>query len=143
MAEDVKAGVTCVAVIIASIDVFDEGKVDVYLNSTGSRVKSTTEEYNNHQFNVLVNRTRAVQKDDVIKNILLHLDESDNGDEVWLNKIKTINESVIKELSLKQEEVSLFAGEIFSEAEGENYAKHNDTITKGPSVIENSFVISS
>ena len=50
MAEDVKAGVICVAVVGANIDVFDEGKVDGYLNSTGSRVKSTTEEYNENSF---------------------------------------------------------------------------------------------
>ena len=141
--EDVKVGVISVAVGGASIDVFDEDKVEEYLNSTESWIKSIAAEYNNHPFNVLVERAKEAQKYGVIKGVLLHQGESDNGDEEWPNKVKTIYEKLLNELSLKQEEVPLLVGELLSEAQGGNYASHNEIIAKVPSVIENSYVISS
>ena len=100
------------------------------------------QDYNNHPFNVLVERATTAQKDGAIKGVLLHQGESDNGEEEWPNKLKAIYDRVLNELSLSRRSTTS-CRELFSEAEGDDYAKHNDTITKVRSVIENSFVISS
>ena len=55
---------------------------------------------------------RLAQKDGVIKGILLHQGESNNGDKEWPNKVKGIYDNLLKDLNLKAEEVPLLAGEL-------------------------------
>ena len=141
--EDVKVGVINVAVGGASIDVFDEDKAEEYINSAVSWIKNIAAEYNNNPFRVLIDRAKEAQKYGVIKGILLHQGESDNGDDEWPNKVKKIYDRILNELSLDELDVPLLVGELLSKEQGGNYSDHNEIIAKIPSVIDNSYVISS
>ena len=79
----------------------------------------------------------------VIKGILLHQGESDNGDQNWPRNVKLVYDRLLEELGLKEEDVPLLVGELVSSEQGGLCYEHNKIIAKITSEIKNSFVISS
>lgn len=61
---------------------------------------------------------RIAQQSGVIKGILLHQGESNNGETAWPQKVKTVYERLLNDLNLKAADVPLFVGETVSSAEG-------------------------
>lgn len=80
------------------------------------------------------------QKDGVIKGMLLHQGETNNMQQTWPNRVKTIYDKLLNELGLKAQDVPLLVGE--TRRDGACYG-HNNVIAQMPSVISNSYVISS
>mgnify|MGYP003294703449 CR=1 FL=1 len=140
---NIRIGVINVAIGGCSIDMFDEDKVEEYIKTAPEWMKKIAAQYGNNPFRLLMNRAKEAQKVGVIKGILLHQGESDTGDENWPKNVKLIYERMLKELSLKSEDVPLLVGEVVSEAEGGLCAAQNEIIAKVPDVIPNSYVISS
>ena len=86
---------------------------------------------------------KIAQKSGVIKGILLHQGESNNGQSDWPQKVKKIYDRLISDLGLNAADVPLFVGETVSQAAGGACSLHNSVIARVPSVIPNSYVISS
>ena len=88
----------------------------------------------------LVDMARIAQQSGVIKGILMHQGEANDGDEDWPEWVKYVYDSLIADLNLKASEVPLLVGEL---AEDGPHYKHNEVIAKVPSVIPTAHVVSS
>ena len=86
---------------------------------------------------------REAQRTGVIKGILLHQGESNNGDPTWTAKVKNLYDRLLADLGLDSAEVPLVAGEMLSADEGGICAGMIDTVNSLPSVIKNCAVVSS
>lgn len=142
---DIKVGVVDVAVGGIAIEGFlpDKSQVDAYLKTTENWLQNTAKEYDSFPYQRLVDMARKAQESGVIKGILLHQGESNNGQQQWLQKVKLIYETLLGDLNLKAEDVPLFAGETVGADVGGTCSLHNTVIAKLPSVIPTAHVISS
>ena len=141
--EEITVGVIYVAVAGCSIDMFDEDKSQAYLSTAADWLKGIAALYGNHPYNVLVELGKKAQQEGVIKGILLHQGESNNGDQNWPNNVKIIYDRLISDLGLDATKVPLLVGEMVNADQGGVCAWHNEVIAKVPSVIPNSYVIKS
>ena len=141
--EEISVGVINVAVGGCSIDMFDEDKCEDYVKTTEDWLQEIAAEYDNHPFKVLMNAAKKAQESGVIKGILLHQGESDNGDQSWPYNVKKIYESMLTELNLKTEDVPLLVGELVRKDQGGLCYAHNEVIGNMHYAIPNSYVISS
>ena len=87
---DVKVGVVDVAVGGIAIEGFMPDKVEEYLASADSWLQTLAEAYGNDPYARLVEMGRVAQKVGVIKGILLHQGESNNGQMGWLESVKQV-----------------------------------------------------
>ena len=71
-----------VAVGGCSIDMFDEDKVDQYVNTGPDWLKNAAKIYGNHPYKVLVEMGKKAQEDGVFKGILLHQGENNAGEKI-------------------------------------------------------------
>lgn len=78
-----------------------------------------------------------------IKGIFLHHGESNTGDELWHEKVKTVNENLLKDLNLNAEEVPLIEGEMVLEEQGVLCASMTKILAKLPEKIPNAHIVSS
>jgi lysophospholipase L1-like esterase len=141
--ETKSVGVINVAVGGCSIVLFDEDRAESYLKTTEDWLQNIAAIYGNNPFRVLVNTAKKAQEMGVIKGILLHQGESDNGDQNWPRNVKLVYDRLLEELGLKEEDVPLLVGELVSSEQGGLCYEHNKIIAKITSEIKNSFVISS
>ena len=141
--EEISVGVINVAVAGCSIDMFDEDKSQSYLSTAADWLKGIAALYDNHPYKVLVELGKKAQEDGVIKGILLHQGETNNGDQNWPNNVKKIYDRLISDLGLDATKVPLLVGEVVNADSGGVCAGHNDVIAKVPNVIPNSYVIKS
>lgn len=141
---DIRIGVVDVAVAGCSIELFDTtGNKDVtYAAKQQSWMKSRIDAYGGRPYLRLLDAAREAQKYGVIKGILLHQGETNNGDQKWPSNVKTIYDRLISQLNLKAEEVPLLVGEVVTTEAGGVCGAHNAVIARVPDVIPNSYVIS-
>ena len=100
-------------------------------------------QYKNDPYKRLVEMAKIAQNSGVIKGILLHQGEANNGNPEWPQWVKTIYERLLKDLGLKAADVPLLVGEVVNASENGACAKHNTVIATVPTVIPTSHVISS
>ena len=86
---------------------------------------------------------KKAQQVGVIKGILLHQGCSNNGDPNWPNMVKKIYNDMLKDLGLGTDSVPLFVGETLRQDQGGACWGHNTQVARMPSVVPNSYVISS
>lgn len=145
--EEVKVGVVDVAIGGTKIEGFMQDKVSSYIASMNPSSEGWLinyfKAYDNDPYKRLVEMAKIAQETGVIKGILLHQGESNNGESAWPKKVKQIYDQLMEDLGLNPEDVPLFVGETVSQAEGGACYHHNNVIGKVPSVIPNSYVISS
>ena len=141
--EYISVGVINVAIGGCSIDLFNEDIAQNYIANSPDWLKDIASIYENHPYNVLVETARKAKESGIIKGILLHQGESDNGDPNWPNKVKLIYDRLINDLALDPNNVPFLVGEVVSEDQGGSCAAHNAIINSVPNVIPNSYVISS
>ncbi len=141
--ERIKVGVINVAVGGCSIDMFNEDLCEDYVKTTEDWLQNIAAEYGNHPYKVLIDAAKKAQESGVIKGILLHQGESNNGDENWPKNVKIIYKRMLKDLNLESEDVPLLVGEVVSKEAGGLCYAHNEVIAKVPEVIPNAYVISS
>jgi lysophospholipase L1-like esterase len=101
-----------VAVAGCKIELFQKDNFQSYADSAASWMKNIIKTYDGNPYQHLVDMAKLAQKDGVIKGILLHQGESNNGDKEWPNKVKGIYENLLKDLNLKAQDVPLIAGEL-------------------------------
>ena len=99
--------------------------------------------YNNDPYRRLVDMARIAQNSGVIKGILLHQGEANNGQWEWPQYVKTIYERLLNDLGLNATDVPLLVGELVSASEGGACAEHNTIIAEVPKVIPTAHVIHS
>ena len=145
--DSVKVGVVDVAIGGTKIEGFMQEEVASYIASMNPSSEGWLinyfKAYDNDPYQRLVDMARTAQKSGVIKGILLHQGESNNGQSDWPQKVKKIYDRLISDLKLDATQVPLLVGETVSQAQGGACWLHNNVIARVPSVIPNSYVISS
>ncbi|MDL2212941.1 acetyl xylan esterase [Bacteroides sp. OttesenSCG-928-E20] len=141
--ENIRVGVVHVAIGGCKIELFQKDKREEYIKTAPDWMLGILKEYDNDPYTRLVEMAKIAQKEGVIKGILLHQGESNTGDVEWPQKVKSVYESLLTDLNLKAEEVSLLAGEVVNADQKGVCAAMNPIIATLPQVIENSAVVSS
>lgn len=142
--EHISVGVIVVAVAGSKIELFHPSYYQAYADSAPSWMQGWINEFNRNPYKRMVDLGKEAQKVGVIKGILLHQGESNNGEgDKWLPKVQTIYNNLISDLKLDASQVPLLAGELVSQAQNGKCWYHNQFIAKLPQYITNSHVISS
>lgn len=148
--DSITVGVINVAVGGCSIDLFNEDKCAAYISTAADWLQNYCKEYGNNPYRRLIDMAKIAQKDGVIKGILLHQGETNNCDPNWPKNVKVIYDRIINELGLNPDDTPLLIGEMLAKdakliggGVGGACWGHNDIIAKTPSVIPNSYVVSS
>lgn len=140
--ESYKVGVVMVAIGGAGIDCFDKDNYAKYYENADEWQKYLMGLYGGNPYAKLVEFGKRAKKRGIIKGILLHQGESNNGQADWPEKVGKIYRDLLRDLDLKEEEVPLFVGEMLSEAEGGICAGHNEYVAVLPWLV-NAHVVSS
>lgn len=140
--ESYKVGVVMVAIGGAGIDCFDKDNYAKYYENADEWQKYLMGLYGGNPYAKLVEFGKRAKKRGIIKGILLHQGESNNGQADWPEKVGKIYRDLLRDLDLKEEEVPLFAGEMLSGAEGGICAGHNEYVAVLPWLV-NAHVVSS
>ena len=141
--EETSVGVVHVAVGGTSIKGFMEEYVEEYVAGEADWFKNYMAAYDNNPFRRLVETARRAQNFGMIKGILMHQGETDNGNGEWPKMVKTVYERILNELNLKAENVPLLIGEMVQQDQGGYCWGQNANIANMPNVIPTSHVISS
>jgi hypothetical protein len=141
--DSITIGIINVAIGGCDIRLFDK---DIYMDYdstyTESWFTSKITDYKGDPYKYLIGLAKLAQKDGVIKGILLHQGETNNGQTQWLSYVKKIYYDMITDLSLKADSVPLLAGELVS-TEGNCCSAMNSIIDQLPDSIPTAHVISS
>lgn len=140
---NVRVGVINVAIGGCKIQAFMKDSIENYVKTAPGWMIGMLKAYDDRPYDRLVAMAKLAQKDGVIKGILLHQGESNTGDPQWTSMVKTVYESLLKDLNLKAEDVPLLAGEVVNADRGGVCASMNSIINTLPQVIKTSHVISS
>lgn len=141
--EDITVGVCNVAVGGAKIELFMEEFKDEYIAGEAGWFQSYCAEYNNDPLGRLIEMGKIAQKTGVIKGILLHQGESNNGQADWAEKVAKVYKRICYNLGLNPAEVPLLAGETLYQNQGGACYWHNTAaLPKLKNYIPNSYVIS-
>lgn len=141
--EKIKVGVINVAVGGCKIELFDRAGNPDYLSTAPEWMKGMISQYDGDPYQRLVELAKKAQTNGVIKGILLHQGESNTGDTLWTQKVKTVYDHLLKDLHLKSNSVPLLAGEMVNADQGGACASMNKIIAKLPEVIPNAYIVPS
>ena len=141
--EEVRVGVVHVAIGGTSIKGFMEEYVADYVAGEADWFKNIMSNYDNNPFRRLVDIAKKAQQYGIIKGILMHQGETDNGNPQWPGMVKTVYERLLNELNLSADNVPLLVGEMLSEANGGACWGQNSNIATLHNIIPNAHVISS
>ena len=141
--DSIKVGVINVAVAGSDIRLFNKDKYKAYSDTIKEDwFANKIANYNGNPYEYLINLAKIAQKDGVIKGVLLHQGETNTGDEKWPLYVKKIYNDMLTDLSLSADSVPLLAGELVSVPDN-CCASMNKIINQVPTIIPNSYVISS
>ncbi len=138
----IKVGVVPVAVGGCDIALFDKVNYQSYVTTAPSWMVNYINEYGGDPYGRLVQAAKLAQKDGVIKGILFHQGETNNGQSTWPAKVKAVYDNLIVDLGLDPTKTPFLAGELVTTAMGGVCGGHNSLIAKLPSIIPNAHVIS-
>ena len=143
--ESVRVGVIPVAMGGSPIEMFDKDKYQQKMkdNPTEWWVTLAKNHYGGNPYGRIIEMAKEAQKVGVIKGILLHQGCSNNGDSNWPNMVKKIYNDMLSDLGLGTDSVPLFVGETLYQNQGGSCYAHNTQVARMPSVIKNSYVVSS
>lgn len=141
--EEVRIGVINVAVGGAPIEDLDKDLDPSTLEKKEGWYRNYMKEYDNSPYNRLVECARKAQEDGVIKGILLHQGESNNGQQDWCGKVKKIYDDILSDLGLEPNSIPLLVGETVRTEMGGYCGMHNAVIAKLPNTIPTAKVVSS
>ena len=141
---DKKIGVIAVAMGGSPIEMFDkdlyEQKYKDNYNEWWAQIARNY--YGANPYGRIIEMAKKAQEVGVIKGILLHQGESNNGDEKWPGMVKKIYKDMLSELGLKAADVPIFVGETEYENMGGGCSWHNHVVAKIPEVIPTGHVVS-
>ena len=141
--DNITVGIINVSVAGCDIRLFDK---DIYkdFDSTykESWFTSLVASYDGNPYQYLIGLAKLAQKDGVVKGILLHQGETNEGQEQWPSYVKKIYGDMLADLSLNANSVPLLAGELLA-GDGNCCSKMNPIIRKLPDTIPSAHIISS
>lgn len=140
--ENCRVGVIDVAIGGTSIDGFFSEKVKEYLKGQADWFLNYYKAYDNDPYKRIIDMAKIAQESGVIKGILLHQGETDNGQQDWPDRVKTIYKRMLRDLGLKAADVHLFVGETEYKDQGGICYGHNDQVARIPEVIPTGHVVS-
>jgi hypothetical protein len=143
MPANTKIGLVPVAIGGCDIALFDKVKYGAYVETAPDWMLGTIKLYGGNPYARLVEMAKLAQKDGVIKGILLHQGETNNGQQDWPDKVKNIYNNLITDLGLDPAQTPLLAGEMLYQNQGGACYHHNSVIAKLPTILPNSHVVSS
>ena len=141
--DSISVGVINVSLGGCAIEMFNEDGIADYIKKQADWLQGYAKSYNNNPFRYLIDAAKKAQQVGVIKGILLHQGCSNNTQQDWPQKVKVIYERMLSELGLTSDECPLLVGELLAQNQGGVCYGHNSVIAKVPSVISNSYVVSS
>lgn len=141
--DSITVGIITVAIGGCDIRLFDKDMYQDYDSTYKDNwFSSKVANYNGNPYKYLIDLAKLAQKDGVIKGILLHQGETNNGQTQWPNYVQKIYNNMLNDLSLKANSVPILAGEVLST--GQNCCSSMNTIiNKLPQTIPTAHVISS
>lgn len=140
--EKIRVGVINISVAGCKIELFEKDTYQTYASTSASWMQNIIKTYDGNPYQYLVDMAKQAQKDGVIKGILLHQGESNNGDRQWPTKVKGIYDNLLQDLNLKAADVPLLAGELVAKDQGGACAGMNTIIDELPKTIPTAHVIS-
>lgn len=120
--ENVKVGVVPVAIGGCRIEHLDKDFDPATLDKEADWFRNYMKEYDNRPYARLIECAKKAQQEGVIKGILLHQGESNNGDAQWCAKVKKVYDDILSDLGLEPGSIPLLAGEVVASSEGESVA---------------------
>lgn len=99
--------------------------------------------YSNQPYRRLIECAKKAQEKGVIKGILLHQGESNNGDPDWCVKVKRLYDDILSDLGLEPGSVPLLAGEMVRKSEGGICGDMNAIVATLPETLHTARVVSS
>jgi alpha-L-fucosidase 2 len=139
----IKVGVVNVSVAGCKIELFEPASCQSYASNAAPWMKNIIKTYGGNPYQHLVDMAKLAEKDGVITGILLHQGESNTNDKQWTNKVKSIYDSLLKELSLKADTVPLLAGGLVPADQKGACASMNKIIEELPKAIPTAHFVSS
>jgi len=139
----VRVGVVNVAVAGCKIELFDQDTFESYAATAAPWMTAIIAEYGGNPYQRLVDMGRLAQQQGVIKGILLHQGESNNGDNQWPDKVAKIYRNLLADLKLDADKVPLLAGETVNADQQGATAAVNEIIARLPKVVPTAHVVSS
>ena len=141
---DKKIGVIAVAMGGSPIEMFDKDLYQAKMKGNESEwwAQLATRYYGGNPYGRIIEMAKKAQQVGVIKGILLHQGESNNGDEKWPGMVKKIYKDMLHDLGLRASEVPIFVGETEYENMGGGCSWHNHVVAKIPEVIPTGHVVS-
>lgn len=141
---DKKIGVIAVAMGGSPIEMFDkdlyEQKYKDNYNEWWAQIARNY--YGENPYGRIIEMAKKAQKVGVIKGILLHQGESNNGDSKWPGMVKKIYKDMLRDLGLRASDVHIFVGETEYAEMGGGCSWHNTVVAKIPEVIPTGHVVS-
>ncbi len=137
--ECITIGVIPVAIAGASFKVFDPNQCKSYISGEADWFKNMAKEYDNNPYERIVKCAKIAQETGVIKGIIVHQGETDNGKQEWLTMVQTFYDNICKELNLDPKKTPILVGQML---EGGSCAGHNSVIAQLPNKISNCAVVS-
>ncbi len=141
---DKKIGVIAVAMGGSPIEMFDKDLYEEKLAANPSEwwAQLAKRHYGGNPYGRIIEMARKAQEVGVIKGILLHQGESNNGDPKWPDMVKKIYKDMLRDLGLKSSDVHLFVGETEYQDMGGSCYLHNTVVARIPEVIPTGHVVS-
>jgi enterochelin esterase-like enzyme len=141
--DHIRVGVINVAIGGCDIRLFDKDLYLDYDSAYGQWFTDIIKGYGGSPYEHLIELAKLAQQDGVIKGILLHQGETNQGDELWPSYVKKVYNYMLTDLSLDADEVPLLAGEMLQADQGGRCASMNPIIATLPESIPTAYVISS
>ncbi len=140
----ISVGLISVAIGGSDIRIFDKDKYLDYRNTYNEDwFINKVNGYGGSPYHRLIETARKAQKDGVIKGIILHQGETNEGNAEWPEYVKTVYSNILSDLGLKAKNVPLIAGQVVPESANGVCASMNEIIVTLPEVIPTAYVVSS
>ena len=139
-----KIGVIAVAMGGSPIEMFDKDLYEQKMADNPNEwwAQLARNNYGGNPYGRIIEMAKKAQQVGVIKGILLHQGESNNGDEKWPGMVKKIYKDMLHDLGLRASDVHIYVGETEYENMGGGCSWHNHVVAKIPEVIPTGHVVS-
>ena len=134
----IKVGVVVVAIAGCSIVAFDSPLDQGYMSTQAGWFKDIVKDYGDDPYQRLVEMAKKAKEDGVIKGIIFHQGETDEGDSDWPNKVKKVYDRLVKDIGLDAN-IPFFAGEVPYQGSSKGT---NNNIRKLPQQSKNFYLVS-
>lgn len=134
----IRVGVVVVAIAGCSIVAFDTTLDQGYMSTQAGWFKDIVNDYGGVPYKRLVDMAKKAKEDGVIKGIIFHQGETDEGDSDWPNKVKRLYDRLVRDIGL-DDGIPFFAGEVPYQGSSKGT---NNNIRKLPQKSKNFYLVS-